>query len=803
MRVVECLVKALRDAAAHNPDVQVAPACILWPDGDRQWEPVVPRLQGEMPELFRLGDFDPGKRQGPAIWLRCVIARLAGEDRTDQSDQSDRSDLPPILYLPGVSRQDLRAIETCPERLKPLAELQYRGVIWSQVNAKDWTVLAFLKSNQGGLGLDVAQDKETRQAMQLALYAFLDEELDRIHGKHLDKEYFFTTVIPGGDPIRDLLQWLDQGEAFKAARDENAWRGFVEVCKSQLGFDPEQDGPLKGAECLAAHAGPWQAAWDRFCESPHRYVVVPTLISKTPMPRDLFADKTGWPKWNQNEEANLRHQLLQTAELPAHEARKQLLAAEQQHGPRRACVWAQLGEAPLAQAAERLAVLAQVTSQSLAAGQIKDLAAAYQAGAWQADAAAVAALAAVQKPDDVKAVQAAIRSAYLPWCDDAARYLQTRVTADGYPGMPEKRCQEPFAGNRPSGCFAQMVPDTFFPAEHASRCFLFVDGLRFDLAKSLEMMLREKGCPVESQAGWAALPSVTSTGKPAVSPVQNLITGQDANADFEPAVAATGQSLKGGYQLRKLLGEQGWQVLGRTECGDPTGKAWTEAGDIDQEGHDRGWQLTRHVDRILSDVRDRVLQLLEAGWKTVEIVTDHGWLLMPGGLPKTELPSALSENTWGRCAAIKPGAATEETTYPWYWNPDQQFALAPGISCYRAGLEYAHGGISLQECLLLSLTVATTAAKAGAGTIQIRDVVWQGMRCKVAMEGSLAGLRLDLRTHAGNPATSVVRAVRPFKADGLTSVVVDDEDLAGQEATIVILDNGGNMLAQAAARIGG
>ncbi len=776
MRVVECLVKALRDAAVHNRDVQVAPACILWPDGDRQWEPVVPRLQGEMPELLQLGVFAPEKRNGPAIWLRCVIA-----------GRSDEVPVPagkvPILYLPGVSRQDLRAIETCPEHLKPLAELQYRGVIWSQVNAKDWTVLAFLKSNQGGLGLDVAQDKETRQAMQLALYAFLDEELDRIQGKHLDKEYFFTTVIPGGDPIRDLLQWLDQGDAFKAARDENAWRGFVEVCKSQLGFDPEQDGPLKGAECLAGHAGPWQAVWDRFCESPHRYVVVPTLISKTPMPRDLFSDKTGWPKWNQNEEANLRHQLLQTAELPAHEGRKQLLAAEQQHGPRRACVWAQLGEAPLAQAAERLAVLAQVTSQSLAAGQIKDLAAAYQAGAWQADAAAVAALAAVQKPDDVKAVQAAIRSTYLPWCDDAARYLQTRVTADGYPGVKGQG----WAGS----------------AEHASRCLLFVDGLRFDLAKSLETMLREKGCSVESQVTWAALPSVTSTGKPAVSPVGNLFAGQDANADFEPSVAATGQSLKGGYQLRKLLGEQGWQVLGRTECGDPTGKAWTEAGDIDQEGHDRGWQLTRHVDRILSDIRDRVLQLLEAGWKTVEIVTDHGWLLMPGGLPKTELPSALSENTWGRCAAIKPGAAAEETTYPWYWNPDQQFALASGISCYRAGLEYAHGGISLQECLLLSLTVATTAAKGGAGTVQIRDVLWQKMRCKVTIEGDLAGLRLDLRTHAGNPSTTVAMSERPFKADGTASVVLKEEDLVGHEATIVILDADGTLIAQQSTVLGG
>jgi len=32
----------------------------------------------------------------------------------------------PIFYLPGVSRQDLRAVESCPEYLKPLAELQYR-----------------------------------------------------------------------------------------------------------------------------------------------------------------------------------------------------------------------------------------------------------------------------------------------------------------------------------------------------------------------------------------------------------------------------------------------------------------------------------------------------------------------------------------------------------------------------------------------------------------------------------------------------------------------------------------------------
>ena len=99
------------------------------------------------------------------------------------------------------------------ELLRPLAELQYRGVIWSQINAKDWTILAYLKSDQGGLGLDVAQDNAAKNAMQLALYRLLDEEVELLKGKRLDKDYF-NTLLTGGDPIRDLLQWLNQGDVF-------------------------------------------------------------------------------------------------------------------------------------------------------------------------------------------------------------------------------------------------------------------------------------------------------------------------------------------------------------------------------------------------------------------------------------------------------------------------------------------------------------------------------------------------------------------------------------------------------------
>lgn len=154
------------------------------------------------------------------------------------------------------------------------------------------------------------------------------------------------------------------------------------------------------------------------------------------------------------------------------------------------------------------------------------------------------------------------------WSDlpqSRGRYV---AVADGYPGA--KQTGRPLKPQRDG------------------TCILFVDGLRYDLARSLEAMLAESGCPVESEIGWAALPSVTATGKPAVSPVRHLIAGQDINVDFEPAVAETGQSLKGDYQLTKLLGVEGWQILGATKSGDPSGKAWTEFGEIDELGHKRG-----------------------------------------------------------------------------------------------------------------------------------------------------------------------------------------------------------------------
>jgi len=781
MRVIEHLGKTLRDSAIFNPEVHVAPACILWPDKDCQWEAVIPRLQSELAELLVLGDYTPESRTGPAIWLRCVIAGQV----ENVSLPEDRT---PILYLPGVSRQDLRAVESCPDHLKPLAELQYRGVIWSQINAKDWTILAYLKSDQGGLGLDVAQDNGAKNAMQRALYRLLGEDVSLLKGKRLDKDYF-NTLLTGGDPIRDLLQWLDQGDAFQASRGENEWKAFVEVCKSQLAFNPQNEGVLAGSTKLANHEGPWHAVWERYCEAPKRYPNIPAQIRRCRPPSDTIfwqlrdGSFDGWPQWNDEQERNLHRDLMALANVPAHEAREKIIELEEQHGRRRSLVWAELGDAPLACAVEHLKTIAEITRSGLDAGLVDDLEVGYRSEGWRVDDGVIRALDLVERSADVDAVKTAIRSVYLPWVEESARYLQKMVDGASYPG---------------GTCLtAKAAP--FSPGD----CVLFVDGLRFDTGKRLVASLEACRFEISEEPTWSALPSVTATGKPAVTPVRDKIRGEDGNPDFEPSVADTGQSLKGGYHLKKLLTDSGWSILERSADGDGQGMAWCEFGDIDDEGHDRGWKLAKHIDALIAEITGRINELFAAGWKRVRVVTDHGWLLLPGGLPKIDLPSDLVDHKWGRCASLKPGATSGERLYPWYWNPNQYFALADGVSCFKNGEEYTHGGLSLQECLTLHLMVTPGESAKAAVSVEFTDVVWTGLRCTVAVDGNFSGLSLDVRTQAGNSLSSVVVGSKPLRNNGTASVVVEDEDMEGREAAVVLIDANGSLVAQIATVIGG
>jgi hypothetical protein len=129
---------------------------------------------------------------------------------------------------------------------------------------------------------------------------------------------------------------------------------------------------------------------------------------------------------------------------------------------------------------------------------------------------------------------------------------------------------------------------------------------------------------------------------------------------------------------------------------------------------------------------------------------------MPGGLPKIDLSASLVENKWGRCASLKSGASTRERLYPWFWNPEYYFAIADGISCFKMGEEYAHGGLSLQECVTLQLTVNNNVKGSDVISVEITDIVWKGLRCTIVTDGNFTGLACDIRLQAGDPSTSAV-----------------------------------------------
>lgn len=762
---LDAVAAALRAAGEYSHNDQVAPAAVLWPDQEGRWAPVVAALRERLP-LLTLGDYDAASRGGPSYWLRCAIAHTLPVELPEGV---------PIIWMPGVSRSDIRAVEDCPVLLQPLAELQYRGVLWTQRNGKDWTPQAFL-SSKDALGIEVAGDDATRAALGNALGQLAGERVERLRRQApLNAAFFQELLTP--DPPKAVLRWLDDPAGYKAASTAEAWSAFRDLCARQYRFDPDADGPVTAAGLLGRRTGAWKVVWERFAEAPIAWPHLPDRLraARPSRPMSLFdeAVEESWPQDNEEAERRLREALLALGNMPAGQARSAVLELEAKHGARRSWVWARLGQAPLADALQHLAALATATQQSLHGATVPALAENWTGSGWRADDAALRALAVVERAADQAAVAAAVAAIYRPWLEQAALSFQEAVRAH-----PEdwRRAEPVTAAN--------------------GTCLAFSDALRFDAARRLVEPLEARGLAVS--LGWrlAPLPGVTPTAKPAISLVAGRLTG---STGFDTAPADGGGPLTA-EGLRKLLETAGYQVLAAGSTGDPAGRGWTEVGQIDRYGHEHGVRLARHLAGELRDIVDRVAALLDAGWQQVTVVTDHGWLLMPGGLPKADLPQHFAEPRKGRCARIKPFEPVDAQTVPWHWDPSVRVAVAPGIGCYEAGKEYEHGGLSPQECVVPILAV-TRAGGAAASPVTIDEVKWTRLRCTVTVGGDATGLTVDIRGKAGDPATSLVFEPKAVGPSGPVSLAAQP-DHEEEAAVVVVLGPDGTVRAQQLTSIG-
>jgi len=766
------VIAAIQAVAKGNTHTAAPAAAVLWPDKEGMWQSAIPELQQAMPNLLVLGAYNPELRSGPAIWLKCAIARLLDELAFDGV---------PVIYLPGVSRADLRAIENCPRELQPLAELQYRGTFWSQANAKDWTIAAFLSSKNGGLGFTVSQDRATLDALRQALEAgvLLNKPIEDFEDRSINAEWLLSLMAP--NPSRDLLAWMNAPADMQKQWAGVRWNVFVQRCQTDYRFDPIADGELVAAEKLAQRQGKWAAVAELYADAYLSFPHVFELLNKVQPPDfGLFPDphqQAAYPQINENGETALRNALSACASQDAEQARQAILKEEREHGLRRDWLWSHMGRAPLAQALYYLAKVAEL-SQQLPSGNTPDeLAESYQQAGWQVDDAAMQALAQAQSKADTDAIADALRAVYLPWLQEAARRLQEAAhNAGGLPRTP-----------------AAVLSNT------SSICTVFVDGLRYDAAQRLKERLSTLGS-VQLDSHWSSMPSVTASGKPWSSPVAAYVVGQAQDTEFEPRVAAGGKPLSA-HHFKRLLTEKGIQPLDKGETGDPQSLAWTEAGDLDHYGHQHGIRLARDMDGQLAQIVERIEALCQAGWQTIRIVTDHGWLLVPGGLPKSVLPSHQAETRWGRCAVLKDSAHGTSLTFDWSWSPDVQVAYAPGVSSFISGAEYAHGGLSLQECLVPVIELRSHSTPINTVQAKIVSVVWKGLRCVVQVETDANGLTVDIRTRPAQAESSIVATVKPLES-GKANVAVADDEHEGAAAVVVVLAPDGSVVQKHTTTVG-
>lgn len=756
--LVEALELAFRDAL-RAPEGTSEPVALLWTDPKGQWEPLVARIRPGLQHLYVLGDYNPAARMGPAIWLRCVV---------DGSlpDVAPPAGVTPILYLPGVSVQELRQAADCPRSIQPLIDLLFRGCTWTQRGGRDWTVEAFIGSKDG-LGLDLAQDALTREALLRALPLLADAPLDGLRDRRLEAEDFDRLAVT--DPKRDLLRWMDDEEGFRRSGDDGRWRSFCAVCRAELQFDPEKQAPADAAASLAEGSGKWGAVWERFRESPQLYPGVSVLLRSILLPL-LARGSERDPRSNSEAEARLRHDLEQVAGLPQADAIARVLVLEEEHGQRRSWAWAQLGESPFAVALEPLARLASLAKSPSGGGSLDAAIESYTTSGWQCDRAALEAVCAAPRPNEAPIIASVVKVLYEPWLDASARHFQGLVAAD------EELARSKTRGAAPS----------------VGECVVFADGLRFDIAASLREQLGARGHRVTLNARLAPIPSVTATAKPLAAGLEGQLEGAEENGDFVPRLRETKQPATA-QRIRDLLAARDVELLGEETRGPTSagGKGWVETGRLDEFGHKIGAHLAHQLGRETEQLVARIESLLESGWPRIRVVTDHGWLLLPRGLPRVDLPKYLVATRWARCASVQGGAQPAIPVLGWYWNSHARIAWPPGIACFMAGNEYAHGGVSPQECIIPELVVEREAKPQAA---KIEAVSWRGMRCRVRVSASDPAIRVDLRLNWKLAETSIAASTKEIGTSSEASLAVADDSHEGAAVSVVVLDASGAVL---------
>lgn len=370
------------------------------------------------------------------------------------------------------------------------------------------------------------------------------------------------------------------------------------------------------------------------------------------------------------------------------------------------------------------------------------------------------------------------RARYRRLSEKVQSIFMKHVETTGWP--PEGRMSN-------ADVFDQLVADRL--KERGGRvAYLMVDALRYELGVALEKLLSEDG-PVELQAAYAQLPTVTLVGMASLLPgARNNLTLTLENESLIPKLAGSPVCIVSQRMevLRTRLGDRfGEMVLndfvrGKRKIGETVDLLVLRSTEIDSQLESNPETTLSLIPGTLKLIRVALHKLRSMGFKEAIIATDHGFFLNAHAeagdvclKPQGKWPINAHDRMMlgngegdGHSLVISAGKVGIRGDF-------SQAAMPRSMAPYRSGHLYFHGGASLAEAVvpvlvarlhapeqpeLRKVTVELTY-KSGAKRITTRLPVIEVML--IAEDIFSQGLSVDISLEAQDSKGNVVGEPRP------------------------------------------
>lgn len=314
--------------------------------------------------------------------------------------------------------------------------------------------------------------------------------------------------------------------------------------------------------------------------------------------------------------------------------------------------------------------------------------------------------------------------AYQRWVREATRRLVEAAEREATIGSKDLLPQRRF--------WSEMVD------KGGKRAVLVVDALRADLAHALAEQLRRSGRKVETRAALAELPSRTEVGMAALLPrAEELFRVDVEKAKLVPSIGGTRlpsvnertkhleaaaiqmgrkvsrcevtEFLKGGAKLLRACAARGETPVAHTT-------------DLDEGGELAARVSFGLFEDILGTCAEFVDAALEADFEEVVVAADHGFLVRseasadPGVLGVRETTDSFTKGLRYAAGVGEPGPNMVALAASQLGREGATVYVLRDSACIAvqggAGL-FVHGGLSLQEAVLVFLRVRPDSAALG------------------------------------------------------------------------------------------